>query len=83
MTKNIKLIEEPDLLINARNPQGELGDKLLDDMNVNHEALAQWSVSHLDITKEDTILDIGCGGGVNVKRFLEMTLVRRQCSVNV
>lgn len=73
MTKNIKLIEEPDLLINARNPQGELGDKLLDDMNVNHEALAQWSVSHLDITKEDTILDIGCGGGVNVKRFLEMT----------
>lgn len=62
-----------DLLINARKPEGELGDKLIDMMNENHENLAQWSVSHLDISKQDTILDIGCGGGVNVKRFLKMT----------
>ena len=67
------IIENPDLLINARNPQGELGDKLLDKMNINHEGLAKWSLSHLNISKEDIILDIGCGGGVNVKRFLEMT----------
>ena len=67
------IIENPDLLINARNPQGELGDKLLDKMNINHEGLAKWSLSHLNISKDDIILDIGCGGGVNVKRFLEMT----------
>ena len=67
------IIENPDLLINARNPQGELGDELLDKMNINHEGLARWSLSHLDISKDDIILDIGCGGGVNVERFLKMT----------
>ena len=61
------------MLINARKPEGELGDKLLDRMNESHESLAQWGVSHLDIAADDIILDIGCGGGVNVERFLEMT----------
>lgn len=73
MERNLKLIEEPDLLANARNPKGELGDKLLDDMNINHEGLARWSVGHLDISRDDVILDVGCGGGVNVERFLKMT----------
>ena len=67
------IIENPYLLINARNPKGELGNELLDKMNINHEGLARWSLSHLDISNDDIILDIGCGGGVNVKRFLEMT----------
>lgn len=72
-TKKTKIIENPDLLINAGNPQGELGEKLINNMNVNHEKLAQWGVSHLDILKDSIILDIGCGGGVNVKRFLNLT----------
>ncbi|AMK15690.1 class I SAM-dependent methyltransferase [Methanobrevibacter olleyae] len=65
--------EEKELLINARKPKGDLGDKLLDRMNKSHESLAQWGVSHLDISKDDVILDIGCGGGVNLERFLKMT----------
>ena len=64
---------DDELLLNARKPEGELGDKLIDNMNENHEGLARWSVSHLDISKDDLILDIGCGGGVNVERFLNMT----------
>ena len=71
--KKTKIIENPELLINAGNPKGKLGEELINDMNVNHENLAQWGVSHLNISKESVILDIGCGGGVNVKRFLEMT----------
>jgi len=35
-------------------------------MNVNHEGLARWSLNHLNISKDVKILDIGCGGGVNV-----------------
>lgn len=62
-----------ELLINARKPKGELGNKLINLMNENHEGLAEWSVNHLDISKDDVILDIGCGGGVNVERFLKMT----------
>ena len=71
--ENIHIIEEPELLANARNPKGELGEKLIEKMNINHEGLAQWSLSHLKITRDDKILDIGCGGGVNVHRFLQIT----------
>ena len=71
--KNIKIIEDPELLINARNSQGELGDKLIDKMNINHQGLAKWSLGHLTIDKYDKILDIGCGGGVMVDRFLQIT----------
>lgn len=71
--KTIRSKEEKELIINARKPEGELGDQLLDRMNQSHESLAQWGVSHLDIAKDDVILDIGCGGGVNVERFLKMT----------
>ena len=65
--------EDEELLRNARKPQGELGDRLLDRMNKSHEGLAQWGVSHLDIAYDDVIIDIGCGGGVNVERFLKLT----------
>lgn len=71
--KKTKIIENPELLVNAGNPKGKLSEELINNMNVNHENLAQWGVSHLDISKQSTILDIGCGGGVNVKRFLELT----------
>ena len=64
---------EDELLLNARKPEGDLGDKLLDNMNENHEGLARWSLGYMDISKDDVILDVGCGGGVNVERFLKMT----------
>ena len=64
---------DDELLINARKPEGELGGELIDLMNINHESLAVWSLEFLDVGKSDSVLDIGCGGGVNVARFLEMT----------
>lgn len=71
--ENIRIIEEPELLVNARKPEGELGKELIEKMNVNHEGLARWSLNHLDIADDAIILDIGCGGGVNVDRFLKIT----------
>lgn len=67
-----KTTEDNELIVNARKPEGELGDKLLERMNRSHENLAQWVCSQLNIEKNDYILDIGCGGGVNVKRFAEI-----------
>ena len=64
---------DDELLLNARKPEGKLGEDLIDHMNENHEGLALWSLSHLNISCDDSILDIGCGGGVNVERFLKMT----------
>ncbi|WP_407380452.1 class I SAM-dependent methyltransferase [Methanobrevibacter sp.] len=69
----MKIIKNPELLINAGNPKGKLGEELINNMNVNHEGLAQWGVSHLNISQNSLILDIGCGGGVNVRRFLKLT----------
>lgn len=62
-----------EMLLNARKPEGKLGNELIDDMNINHEGLVKWSLNHLDIAEDDVILDVGCGGGVNVERFLKMT----------
>ncbi|MDL2246549.1 class I SAM-dependent methyltransferase [Methanobrevibacter sp. OttesenSCG-928-K11] len=62
-------MEDEKLIKNARKPKGELGSKLLDRMNESHESMASWGVSHLNINNTNIILDIGCGGGVNLKRF--------------
>lgn len=67
-----KTTSDKELIVNARKPEGELGDQLLERMNRSHEEMAQWVCSHLDIEADDSILDIGCGGGVNVRRFAEM-----------
>ena len=69
----IKKEESDKLVKNCRKPEGDLGEKMIKRMNKSHEKLAHWGVSHLNICPDDIILDIGCGGGVNVKRFSSMS----------
>jgi SAM-dependent methyltransferase len=71
--KEIKANESDELVLNCRKPEGELGEQMIKRMNESHENLAQWGISHLNVCEDDDILDIGCGGGVNVKRFASMT----------
>lgn len=61
------------LIVNARKPEGGLGSEMIERMNESHEKLAQWGVSHLNIEDDEIVLDIGCGGGINVKRFNKMS----------
>lgn len=56
---------------NFKNPQGKLGDKIIDQMNEKNAQVAIWGISHLQINDSMTVLDIGCGGGTNVKRIAE------------
>ncbi len=39
-------------------------------MNSGHERLASWGAGHIDPSDDDVVLDIGCGGGANVARWL-------------
>lgn len=67
-----KTTKDKELIVNARKPEGDLGSQLLDRMNLSHEQLAKWVCNQLAIREGEYILDIGCGGGVNVERFANM-----------
>lgn len=55
---------------NARKPEGWGGKLMLNMMNKGHEAMAKWGFSNIDIKQYKRALDIGCGGGVNIKKML-------------
>ncbi|MEE3325359.1 MAG: class I SAM-dependent methyltransferase [Methanosphaera sp.] len=56
---------------NMRKPQGKLGNIQLKSMNKEHTPVSLWGLKHLNIKSEDVILDIGCGGGININRMAE------------
>ncbi len=56
---------------NMRKPQGKLGNIQLKSMNKEHTPVSLWGLKHLDIQPDDIILDVGCGGGINIKRMAE------------
>jgi SAM-dependent methyltransferase len=59
-------------LTNARKPTGRLGRFLIRAMNIRHYPMTAWGLSHLSIGKQDTILDIGCGGGGTVHKLAKI-----------
>ncbi len=52
----------------CRKPTGWLGRLILRMMNHSHSPLISWGLTHVNIKREDTSLDIGCGGGLTVRR---------------
>lgn len=40
-------------------------------MNVGHRALADWGLQFVEIAKDASILDCGCGGGANIRTMLK------------
>lgn len=56
---------------NMGNPKGKLGKIQLKSMNKEHTPVSLWGLKHIDIKKTDVILDIGCGGGMNVNRMAQ------------
>ena len=52
-------------------PKDNFGGRfMLRSMNKGHEKLARWGRSYINIDKEYTVLDLGCGGGRNIEYFL-------------
>src|SRR5580693_8471088 len=60
------------VIAQCRKPSGLFGRFILWDMNRHHSKLTDWGLSHVSIKKNDTILDIGCGGGRTISKLAEM-----------
>ena len=60
-------------ILNARKPQGKGGSIMLWTMNFGHSRLIKWGINYLNIKPDDSILDVGCGGGANISVLLQKT----------
>lgn len=59
-------------LQNARKPEGIMGSLILKKMNFGHSNLSLWALENIDVSKAGRALDIGCGGGANLRRLLRL-----------
>ena len=53
-------------------PHGEEGVETIKNMNENHQPISEFAFKCVDVGTNDRILDIGCGGGVNIEKFLKL-----------
>jgi ubiquinone/menaquinone biosynthesis C-methylase UbiE len=56
----------------VRKPTGRFGMFFARLMNIGHNGVTRWGLSHVSINKNDTILDIGCGGGKAINTLAKM-----------
>lgn len=54
-------------------PHDEEGIETIKNMNENHKEISEFAFSLIQVGSSDEILDIGCGGGVNIEKFLKLT----------
>jgi ubiquinone/menaquinone biosynthesis C-methylase UbiE len=59
-------------LKNCRKPQGTAGRFVAKAMNVGHSVISKWGLTYLNPARDARVLDIGCGGGANIKLLLDM-----------
>jgi ubiquinone/menaquinone biosynthesis C-methylase UbiE len=60
------------VLRQCRKPAWWPGRLFLWIMNVSHSGVTNWGLSHVQVEKPFTILDVGCGGGKTVQKLAEM-----------
>ncbi len=51
----------------TRKPEGFLGNMMITGMNLGHAGLADWGMSNLNVNDPKNIVDLGCGGGSNIR----------------
>jgi SAM-dependent methyltransferase len=60
------------LINQCRKPSGIPGRLILALMNSRHGRVTDWGLAHIAVGVEDTILDVGCGGGWTVNKLAAM-----------
>jgi len=66
----------------CQKPTGLLGKYVLWRMNSSHSKLTDWGLSHITITPDAMILDVGCGGGRTVHKLAEAATAGKVCGVD-
>src|SRR5438477_4192937 len=66
----------------CRKPSGWLGRFIVWTMNLNHAGLTSWGLKHVDVAQQDTILDIGFGGGRTLLRLAGMAALGKVYGVD-
>lgn len=69
----IVIRDEDTRLGNPRKPSGSAGARMLERMNESHSSLTDWGLSFVVMDKDADVLDIGCGGGMTLRKLSEMT----------
>jgi SAM-dependent methyltransferase len=57
------------MMLQVRKPSRWLGQLTLREMNKRHAPLTDWGLTHVEIGAQDTILDVGCGGGRTINKL--------------
>lgn len=55
----------------TRKPEGFLGKMMVGGMNGGHAKLADWGMSHLEVSAPANIAELGCGGGRNAAELMK------------
>jgi ubiquinone/menaquinone biosynthesis C-methylase UbiE len=67
----------------TRKPESSLGGRfMLWGMNIGHDPCAKWGLSHVDLGGAKKILDIGCGGGKNMKNMVKRAPEATVCGID-
>jgi SAM-dependent methyltransferase len=53
----------------VRKPSRWLGQSTVKGMNERHSPLTGWGLTHVEIKPQDSILDVGCGGGLTLNKL--------------
>src|ERR1700722_12244868 len=56
----------------VRKPSGPLGRRVVRAMNLGHSTMTDWGLRQVRMSKNATILDVGCGGGRTVQKLAEL-----------
>ncbi|MFC2706134.1 MAG: class I SAM-dependent methyltransferase [Olsenella profusa] len=67
---------------NTRKPEGVLGRGVLANMNREHAQVSDWGMGHLSSVHASSIVELGCGGGRNVGKLLQMYPAARLVAVD-
>ena len=55
----------------TRKPEGVLGKMMINGMNSGHAKMADWGISHLEVSAPKEMVELGCGGGRNAGALME------------